>query len=167
MYCRLYRTMERFRKPEILEAAKSGLCCACVECWICVGSGLDPFHWELVEADVWHTDSKHPHKQGNQSKRAIILPLLAKGHWTLGLLSNHLYFTRDRQGNFFSIWSWWFSWWVCHIIITWLPSKHEGSFRPSKWYGRKHADSLSLGEIAVFALKTCQNINMLAMRCCK
>ncbi|XP_062316162.1 N-acylglucosamine 2-epimerase isoform X1 [Osmerus eperlanus] len=24
MYCRLYRTMERFRKPEILEAAKSG-----------------------------------------------------------------------------------------------------------------------------------------------
>ncbi len=25
MYSRLYRTMERFRRPEILEAAKSGL----------------------------------------------------------------------------------------------------------------------------------------------
>ncbi|XP_032377567.1 N-acylglucosamine 2-epimerase [Etheostoma spectabile] len=26
MYCRLYRTMDRFRKPEILEAAKAGVC---------------------------------------------------------------------------------------------------------------------------------------------
>lgn len=26
MYCRLYRTMDRFHKPEILEAAKAGKC---------------------------------------------------------------------------------------------------------------------------------------------
>lgn len=25
MYCRLYRTMDRFHKPEILEAAKAGM----------------------------------------------------------------------------------------------------------------------------------------------
>uniref|UniRef100_A0A8B9H891 N-acylglucosamine 2-epimerase n=1 Tax=Astyanax mexicanus TaxID=7994 RepID=A0A8B9H891_ASTMX len=34
MYCRLYRTVERFQRPEILEAAKSGLCCIIRETWM-------------------------------------------------------------------------------------------------------------------------------------